>query len=163
VSFLEASVYATKRMDSQARRALGLRVLTMRFWPRGIMKSEIDIWLPDAGPSAALLAARRSGVIAWEEFVTRYLAEQDHLVTCRVVTYETGLARSDEQRAQSPDEVLRELERQYGVVTILCWEGKGKNCHRHILLAWPDSWRHNAARAPDSSLQPGSFSLSLSK
>ena len=133
--FAEASVYAAKRMDSQARRALGVRVLTMRFWPRGIMKSEIDIWLPDAGPSAPLLAESRSGMITWEEFVTRYQAEQNRQGTCRVVTYEAGRVRSDERRAQTAEEILRELELQHGVVTILCWEGRGKNCHRHILLA----------------------------
>jgi uncharacterized protein YeaO (DUF488 family) len=128
-------VYVAKRMDSQARRALGLRVLTMRLWPRGIMKSEIDIWLPDAGPSATLLAESRSGMITWEEFVTRYQAEQDRQTACRVVTYEAGLVHSDERREQAPEEVLRELEFHHGVVTVMCWEGKGKNCHRYILLA----------------------------
>jgi uncharacterized protein YeaO (DUF488 family) len=99
------------------------------------MRSEIDIWLPDAGPSPGLLAESRARMITWEEFVTRYHAEQDQLTACRVVTYKAGLVHNDEQRAQAPQEVLRELERQHGAVTILCWEGKGKNCHRHILLA----------------------------
>src|SRR5579863_1395300 len=98
--FSEASVYAAKRLDSPARRALGLRVLTMRFWPRGIMRSEIDIWLPDAGPSPTLLAESRAGMITWEQFVPRYLAEQDQLTACRVVTYKAGLVHSDERRAQ---------------------------------------------------------------
>jgi len=130
--FGEASVYAVKRMASADRRALGLRVLVMRLWPRGILKSEIDLWIPDAGPSPDLLMA--SKIIHWDVFATRFLAEQERLTSCRVVTYKAGHTISDDQRAQSPVEFLRHLENQYGTITLMCWEGKGKPCHRHILL-----------------------------
>jgi hypothetical protein len=55
--FREASVYALKRLSQEERAVYGLRVLTMHKWPRGVRRSDIDVWMPGAGPSIELLTA----------------------------------------------------------------------------------------------------------
>jgi uncharacterized protein YeaO (DUF488 family) len=91
----------------------GLRVLVMRYWPRGVKKERVDAWLKDAAPSVALLKAYRHEGLPWSEFEQRYRAE------------------IEEERPAVLDE-LRALEREHGTITLLCTEREG-NCHRTIL------------------------------
>jgi uncharacterized protein YeaO (DUF488 family) len=94
----------------------GLRVLVMRRWPRGVRRERPDVWLKDAGPSVELLHAYTHAGLAWDEFEQRYRAEML------------------EERADVLER-LRELEREHGVLTLLCREriAPGTRCHREVL------------------------------
>ncbi len=129
----EASIYALKKLSNEERTAYGLRVLTMRKWPRGVRRSDIDLWMPSAGPSIELLMAYHMRSIVWEEFLALYRAEQQNQRTCRVVTYgEGGQPKQDDYPYRSLDR-LRLLEQQHGTITVLCWE-TGPLCHRYTLM-----------------------------
>jgi uncharacterized protein YeaO (DUF488 family) len=130
----EASVYAVKKMTPEAQQSLGLRVLIMRRWPRGIARQTVNVWLPDAGPSVELLSAYNDGCVEWDEFEARYRQEQEALTSCRVVTYAGESIVSDTCEQLPPMQVLRALERQYGTVTVMCREPEGQHCHRHIVV-----------------------------
>ena len=132
--FGEISVFDVRRLSPQAREALGLRVLVMRRWPQGISKDSVDCWLPDAGPSLALLKALRDKDITWETFAVHYWQEQQELHTCKMFTYKQRV-RTEEHFAHGPLQQLRQLEQAYPLGKIMCWEGEGKPCHRHLLLA----------------------------
>ncbi|SRR6266700_7003330 len=131
--FKEASVYALKRFSAQERTAYGLRVLTMRSWPHGITKYDVDLWIPSAAPFAELLTAHRAGTVTWHDFTVLYRVDQVMAMKCRVLFYqgqERPVVQTYEHRALDH---LRELEREHEVVTLLCWEPAGKPCHRHLL------------------------------
>ena len=53
----------------------GLRVLVMRFWPRGKGKDSVDLWLKDLGPTPALIKRWKAGEIEWQGFRKAYLSE----------------------------------------------------------------------------------------
>lgn len=95
----------------------GLRVLVMRYWPRGVRKERIDMWLKDAGPSRELLRAYTRAGLPWDEFEGRYRLEMLE-------------ERSDVL------ERLHGLEREHGVLTLLCHERipPAEHCHREILM-----------------------------
>ena len=96
----------------------GLRVLVMRHWPRGVRKDRSDLWLKEAGPSRELLHAYSHDGLPWAEFEQRYRREMLQ-------------ERSDVL------EHLRALEREHGVLTLLCHERipPAEHCHREVLLA----------------------------
>ena len=105
-----ASVY-----DPPSEEAAGLRVLIMRYWPRGIRRDKIDVWLKDAAPSAALLKAFQQSELSWETFEQHY--------------------RSEMLGRPGVIERVRELEREHGTLTLLCHERMppSQHCHRVIL------------------------------
>lgn len=130
--YLEASVYTLRKLSTAEQQSYGLRVLTMRRWPRGIRRQDIDLWIPTAGPSIDLLAALHMEAIDWETFLLRYCEEQERQQACRVVSYgEQGKPVSRDYPYRSLDH-LQSLERQHGIVTLLCWE-TGPLCHRYTL------------------------------
>ena len=108
-----ASIYASRTRSADDD---GLRVLVMRQWPRGIRKEGIDLWVKDAGPSRELLQAYNHASLAWPDFEARYRSEMT------------------EQRSDVLDR-LRTLEREHGVLTLLCHERipPSAHCHRVIL------------------------------
>ena len=110
--FAHASVY-----DAPSGQPLGLRVLIMRRWPRGIRKERIDMWLKDAAPSRELLDALNHGGLGWDEFEARYRSEI-----------------LQERRAVVDQ--LRGLETQHARVTLLCVERipPAEHCHRLVLM-----------------------------
>jgi uncharacterized protein YeaO (DUF488 family) len=72
----------TKRWNEPAERGDGSRLLVCRYRPRGVRKDAEtwDAWLPQLGPSRALLAdhyGKRAEPIGWAEFRRRYVAEMD--------------------------------------------------------------------------------------
>jgi len=131
----QASIYSLKQLPPCDRAAYGQRVLTTRFWLRGVSRQDVDYWLPDAGPSAHLLRALRSGQVSPETALVRYEDEQRYQRACRVVHYEEGQCTCDQVVAYSPLHVLRQLEREHGTITLLCWEPEPSPCHRHRLRA----------------------------
>lgn len=96
----------------------------MRYWPRDVKRSAVDLWMPDLAPSQESLRRYRKGAWDWQAFAQSYRQE---------------VATKEHQREQ-----VRRLERQHGTVTLLCWEreeppeplrpsSEGLRCHRIIL------------------------------
>jgi uncharacterized protein YeaO (DUF488 family) len=117
------------------RSQFGHRVLTTRRWLRGCSRSDIDCWLPDAGPSLTLLEEYRKGTIDWTTFSERYIAEQRTATSCRVVRYVDGGKVSDVVEQRSPLMVLHGIEEAHRMATVICWEDTETECHRHLLVA----------------------------
>src|SRR5512145_3208900 len=63
---------AAKRVYEPAAASDGTRVLIMRYWPRGIRKEKIDVWLRELAPVIPLLRAYLDGEITWAQYVPRY-------------------------------------------------------------------------------------------
>lgn len=120
-----------KRLADAEQKAYGLRVLTMRRWPRGVRRSDIDIWIPSAGPSVELLLALHAGDLLWEQFLARYLEEQERQERCQVISYERGIPQPISYEKRSLD-ILMQLADERGTMTLLCWE-QGTQCHRFAL------------------------------
>lgn len=105
---IEKSIYDSKSPND------GLRVLVMRYWPRGIKKDKVDIWFKDLGTSAELIKAWKFGTISWLEFRKGYLAD----------------VKDKSKRA-----IIRELAKRAKTekLTLLCSCRDHTRCHRAIL------------------------------
>jgi uncharacterized protein YeaO (DUF488 family) len=107
-----ASVYDPPQPPDVA----GWRVLVMRYWPRGVRRDRVDVWLKDAAPSAGLLRAYQHEGLAWAAFVERY---------------------RDEMQRERPAvlQQLRALHTEHGTLTLLCHERipPHEHCHREVL------------------------------
>ncbi len=90
----------------------GFRVLVMRYWPRGVKRERVDLWLKDAAPSRGLLNAYNHEDLDWSTFDERY--------------------RQEMRERPAVLQQLRDLEREHGTLTLLCHEREG-HCHRLIL------------------------------
>jgi uncharacterized protein YeaO (DUF488 family) len=103
--------------DYAAHQGCCLKVLVMRYWPRGIRRSQIDVWLRDAAPSRHLLRLYAHDGLPWPEFERAFRTELE--------------ARDDVL------ERLRALEHEHGCLTLLCHERipPREHCHREILAA----------------------------
>jgi uncharacterized protein YeaO (DUF488 family) len=104
----------TKRVYEPVAEADGTRVLIMRYWPRGIRKEKVDIWLRELAPIIPLLRSFLDGKITWAQYRPRYRA---------------GLKRPQAQAALAE---VRALARK-GPVTLLCGCADPRRCHRTLL------------------------------
>jgi uncharacterized protein YeaO (DUF488 family) len=104
----------TKRVYEPAVAGDGTRVLVMRYWPRGIRREKVDVWLRDLAPVVPLLRSYLDGKITWAQYRPRYRA---------------GLKRPEAQPALA--EVRRLAQR--GRVTLLCGCADPQRCHRTLL------------------------------
>jgi len=105
----------TKRVYEPAVAGDGTRVLVMRYWPRGIRREKVDVWLRELAPVIPLLRSYLDGKITWAQYRPRYRA---------------GLRRPEAQQALA--EVRRLAQR--GRVTLLCGCPDPQRCHRTLLL-----------------------------
>lgn len=105
---LHASVYEPELHQ-------GFKVLVMRYWPRGISRSRVDLWLREAAPSRELLHAYTHDGLGWAEFDRLYRGELS----------QRPAVLSD----------IRALEQTHGCLTLLCHERipPREHCHRQIL------------------------------
>jgi uncharacterized protein YeaO (DUF488 family) len=108
---------ATKRIYDPPAAGDGTRVLIMRYWPRGIRKDKVDVWLRELAPVVPLLRSYLDGTITWPQYVPRYLA---------------GLERPEARTALAD---LRGLARR-GRVTLLCGCADARQCHRTLLARY---------------------------
>ncbi len=92
----------------------GLRVLVMRFWPRGIRKEKIDVWYRELGTTKELIKAWKAGKVARPEFRKRYLASLE----------------DEGKRAIIRDLAKRSKKHK---ITLLCSCPDPSTCHRSIL------------------------------
>jgi uncharacterized protein YeaO (DUF488 family) len=111
----------------------GLRVLIMRYWPRGVRRERVDVWLKDAAPSPELLRAYTHQGLSWEDFEGSYREE---------VEARPGVL-----------ERIRDLEAEHGTLTLLCHERipPHEHCHRETLqalLSQPASRRTSRKTSP---------------
>jgi uncharacterized protein YeaO (DUF488 family) len=104
----------TKRIYEPAAAADGTRVLIMRYWPRGIRKDRVDVWLRELAPVIPLLRAYLDGEITWAQYRPRYFA---------------GLQRPEAQAAVAEALALA----RKGPITLLCGCPDPRRCHRTLL------------------------------
>jgi uncharacterized protein YeaO (DUF488 family) len=104
----------TKRAYDPPALDEGLRLLVMRYWPRGVKKERFDRWVREVSPSPGLIKKWRSGRLSWKEFEKAYLGE---------MKAETAAAKVGD---------LRALARE-GPVTLFCGCPDEARCHRSLL------------------------------
>ncbi len=118
----------TKSIHSPIEPGDGLRIHTSRFRGRGITRDRYDVWLPNLGPSEALLKRWKTGRLPWADYAMAYMQE---------IFQSTDLdLRNRTIKNHGQKFVLRlikELARR-GTVTILCQCPEAEeHCHRHLL------------------------------
>ncbi|MCI4456260.1 MAG: DUF488 family protein [Sulfolobus sp.] len=64
-----------KRVYDKPEPEDGIRVLVDRFWPRGVSKDKVDVWLRDLAPSDELRRWFNHDPSRWAEFKERYFRE----------------------------------------------------------------------------------------
>ncbi len=96
-----------------AAKADGMRVLVSRFWPRGVARDKVDLYLVDLAPTKDLLFAFQAGEISWREFSSRYRKEM------------TG--------QRSALRLLRHLDAEGRTLSLLCSCADPDRCHRTLL------------------------------
>jgi uncharacterized protein YeaO (DUF488 family) len=103
-----------KRIYDLAGAGDGYRVLTTRYWPRGISKNAIDEYNIKTSPSRELLREFKHEGLTWDQYVPRYLAEMR------------------EEPARSEIERLAKLA-QERTITLMCICEDENRCHRSLL------------------------------
>jgi uncharacterized protein YeaO (DUF488 family) len=103
-----------KRVYEPADADDGTRVLIMRYWPRGIRKDKVDVWLRELAPVIPLLRAYLDGNITWAQYRPRYFA---------------GLRRPEAKAAVAEALALA----RKAPITLLCGCPDPKRCHRTLL------------------------------
>jgi uncharacterized protein YeaO (DUF488 family) len=93
----------------------GIRVLVTRYYPRGVKKDKFDCWIRELSPSRNLLKNYRQGKYNWEEFKTVFMSE--------IRDNKDSLERIEDLNVQN----------EFLVITLLCYEIEGENCHRYIV------------------------------
>lgn len=107
----------TKSIYQERSEGDGLRVLVTRYWPRGIRKEAVDMWLRDLGPDSELIRKWKSEEIPWEEFRKSYRAE-----------FKT------ERKKELLKELREAIEKfEGGEATLLCTCQEEDRCHRSLL------------------------------
>lgn len=105
------SVYSPSSEDD------GLRVLVTRYWPRGVVKGRVDLWMRGLGPSPELIKDWKAGSIDLDEFSRRY-----------------DLEFSDPEKKRLLEELREVVRTAKGGVTLLCaCKAAEERCHRSIL------------------------------
>jgi len=95
----------------------GLKVLVTRYWPRGVSKGRVDLWLRGLGPAPELIKEWKAGSIDWDEFKRRYAAEF-----------------KEPEKKRLFEELLETVRSAKTGVTLLCaCRADEPMCHRAIL------------------------------
>jgi len=108
-------VLKTKSIYQPKEQGNGKRILVSRLHPRGVKKSQYDVWLKELSPSLDLIHEYKNDKITWKTFFSRYKKElQENLMAI---------------------EIMQELYKKSKAsnVTLLCFEPDGVPCHRHLL------------------------------
>jgi len=110
------------------RQGDGLRILVARFRGRGLPATRYDVWMPNLGPSEALLEDFLAERIGWGEFSALYRKE---LLEGGTVDSRNKIIKNHGQKF-----TLRLLQMlgKRGNVTLLCHCAEDEQqCHRHLL------------------------------
>ena len=92
----------------------GHRVLSTRYWPRGVPKSKVDEYTTKTAPSRALLREFKHEGLSWEEYVPRYLEEMSAEEAKSAIWALATLAQSKR-------------------ITLMCICEDENRCHRSLL------------------------------
>ena len=103
-----------KRIYEPSSENDGYRVLSTRYWPRGVAGDAIDEYLRVLAPSTELLHAYRQGQLDWERFRHQYLYEMSREAAKAVIHRLAKVARAE-------------------VITIMCVCADEDHCHRSLL------------------------------
>jgi len=108
-------VLKTKSIYKPKERGNGKRILVSRLHPRGVKKSQYDVWLKELSPSLNLIHEYKNDKITWKTFFSRYKKELQENLTAV--------------------EIMQELYKKSKAsnITLLCFEPDGVPCHRHLL------------------------------
>jgi uncharacterized protein YeaO (DUF488 family) len=105
---------ATKSVYDPVSSSDGLRILVMRFWPRGVPRTAVHHWFREVGTTPELIRQWKGGEIRWTEFRRSYLR---------------GL--QDPAARQAISEIRKLLSKS--AVTLLCSCRDETRCHRSVL------------------------------
>jgi len=103
-----------KRIYDPPSEGDGYRVLSTRYWPRGVPKSACDEYTTKTAPSRSLLREFKHEGLSWEDYVPRYLEE---MTSPEAMTEIARLAKLAKSRT----------------VTIMCVCEDERRCHRSLL------------------------------
>lgn len=105
-------IKTAKTVYDKSEKSDGERILVTTYWPRGLSKAKIDLWLKELGTEKDLIKKWKSGKVTWNEFKKEY---------------KKGLAiRHD----LLEDLACRSIE---GDITLLCTDKDAAHCHRTLL------------------------------
>ena len=92
----------------------GYRVLSTRYWPRGVRKSAVDEYTTKTAPSRELLREFKHEGLTWEQYVPRYLDEMRSEAAISAIQRLAAMAKS-------------------GSMTLMCICEDENRCHRSLL------------------------------
>ena len=106
----------------------GLRLAVTRYLPRGVRRSRYDVWLPNLGPSEALLRSFQAGETSWPQFAKAYQVE----------LFESAPVDEDNPRIKNHGQkftlrLVKELATRQPVTLLCSCAPEEKHCHRHVL------------------------------
>jgi uncharacterized protein YeaO (DUF488 family) len=101
-----------KTVYDKVERSDGQRILVMRFWPRGVKKEKIDLWMRDLGTDKDVIKKWKAGEISWSLFAKEY-----------------------KKVLQNGRDLLLDLAKcsARGDITLLCSCKDADHCHRTLL------------------------------
>jgi len=103
-----------KRVYEPASPDDGYRVLSTRYWPRGVPRSACDEYTTKTAPSRALLREFKHEGLSWDEYLPRYLDEMSATEARSAIVQLAELAQSKR-------------------ITLMCICEDEKRCHRSKL------------------------------
>jgi uncharacterized protein YeaO (DUF488 family) len=118
----------TKSIYSPAQKSDGLRILASRFRGHGVPAKAYDVWMPNLGPTEALLRAFKGKRIDWAEFSRRY---RDEIFADSTIDRDNRTIKNHGQKF-----TLRLLQRisTEEPITLMCQCAEDEpHCHRHLL------------------------------
>ncbi len=118
----------TKSISTKAEASDGLRILASRFRGHGVPAAAYDVWMPNLGPTEALLRAYKAGEVDWAEFSRRY---RDEMFADGAIDRENRTIKNHGQKF-----TLRLLQRlaKEQTITFMCQCAEDElHCHRHML------------------------------
>jgi uncharacterized protein YeaO (DUF488 family) len=107
----------TKRVYDPPSSEDGVRILVMRFYPRGVKRETFHEWRKELGTDPELIRAWKSGAISWDEFARRYEAQ----------------ISADPKAQASLNELAQRARKE--TLTLLCACEDEAHCHRTLLKA----------------------------
>lgn len=108
------TIQIEKTVYDKPSRGDGKRILVMRFWPRGVRKESVDLWLKEVGTDPKLLKEWKAGKVTWAEYEKRYYRDMKGELQRKLVKEIAGYARQ-------------------GPITLLCTDKDPNRCHRSLL------------------------------
>ena len=105
-------IKTVKTVYDKPEKSDGERILVMTYWPRGVSKDRIDLWLKELGTQKDFIKKWKSGEVTWNEFKKEYkkgLTIRRHLLE---------------------DLAYRSIK---GDITLLCTDKDAAHCHRTLL------------------------------